>query len=625
MPVPTRFLATWLPSVVQPSWGHPSCWSGSGFYTEALCCTGRVPQCWDAVYTFDFCCTSRMCKVAFATNDVHFQRASSHIFDSSAGPLVEARAGDANVCTALGGQLHVVEASHVSIATNVKKVILNAAACMPQACSSLGDKTWIARQLFGKSDFWTANIPQVQLHVDFRAFGNPAAGVMSLFRFGTAGFLGGSLLTWTALLVAATFLDLASRGQTSLIQAISIRRSLQRLIAQPSDGYLCGLDIARVVLTMIVVTCHVATLTDWRGEFPSFWLHDCSAPQPWWHCLASKTVLWTNAGFVVLSSFLLGRATPRRGVLTSARWHFRRSLHLYFRVVPQQIFVYALLTWVLAEMPAHHKVAKSGAFVKILGDRKRWCADSFLLGQACEFVGRCTKDGNAGIFEVQLGLLLFVLMPMGVAIALPWPIGTAAASAWAAIAWTAAVPPDGRLRAPRTLVPFAIVGFVIGLLVPRDRRLCQNKLVLFAAAGGCLGIAALPIAERLHANSWVLGRAFLSFTRFWPFAPALTFSLGFGLTLVALDEALGVTADDPTGVRRAVAVLARLSLGVLVNNNRVIQIVLSGGLQHEPLPCSTYMFFVWAASTLLLTASVAVIQWCILEAPASALMRLASL
>lgn len=614
-----------------------SCWS-EGF-TEELCCDLKhgsqgSNECWSGPFSYQTCCPQLSpCEQALHKELLRYTLASARIselvFHRIYHTWLDVPTGDSNVCSAVQGSLFSA-LLFLELPLTRLAPMYTLTLCLPQECASETGFLQAFHVLYGHTKLIKEHSKYISLSL-FERVAEPAAAVAEPW-----------LVIAAVVLLVSTAVDCASGTSSRFAKAFSVRQSLGRLLAPAPPQTLRCVDTTRVALVACIVASHTAMHTEWQGNALRLWYDWCTYPLPSWYCWAKRGGRWLNPCMVVLSSFLVGQfaGSHRRGLADCLCKCSSRLLRAYVRQVPQFLLARIVCAYGILTLPSNMGFEKKADLVFRCGRcQKHLLEESFLLDLLRPFSHALgwhgvELDSHTGDFDVLLDIFrcqwilqLAVLLPLSLlaSVARRFSVVALALSLGIAVGFQQ-IDWDNSYRGARELCPSALMGFASGLSFAAEAPRQLPRIVIAAAAISGMVLCLVPIQHHMHTGLTgetgfsVLDNALSEHTRTFRLMGLVLFSAGFSLVLFVFAVIERSRALSPSG-GAFTAPLARVSLGIMLNNWNVLAAMNAVCLLHAPLPGSTYMFagytlLVWEAS-----ATFAVLQWCCCEAPACAIFE----
>lgn len=604
------------------------CWSGE--FTEDLCCDAihgqhGLSECWDGIFTYDRCCLHGVSEFrsALRRHIADFARGSSQV-RTVQGLIWEAPSLDAHICRAVGARYHAIIRMH-------EAYLLSLELCLPQQCSDK-DAAWAVGQLYGGVMPALARSSEVSVTL------HPMLLQLSELYPDLLQHAAALTLTLAALSIAVILLRPACSGWSDLFEACGSRG----LMAKSSGSTF--LDALRVFLTLAAVGGHVGTFALFEGSFCAgdkqatiLSSHPTAQPLPVWHCSGDALYRWVNPGFAMLSAFLIGSSpwgyhgSDCVGAGKAVTCTIGRLARAYVRQVPQHLAVLAAAGSLVLALEENAGPRENLAVTSMMREaRESWLQGAFVFPLwAPQANGLRVMTVFSCIWQLQLGLLI-PLIVLREWVRPPWVWGICMGMTMATMCQTRWLCSDGHprvalcgLREVHELAPVAILGFACGSVSSRYKRIRLFMPAPITASLGSVSAALMLGAPILHRRSSVasLEHTSISGTVALQRTPVALFGMGLGGALVLFAG----NSSSATHVRsrscHVLAVLSRLSLGMMVNNFPIICAANSLMLQRTPLSADVLTFCLWVALIWVVSLVSSAAQWCILVAPAQCLLK----
>lgn len=615
-----------------------SCWS-EGFTEEQCCDLKHGPQglyaCWSGPFTYQTCCPQLSpCEQALHQELVSFTLASARIselvFHHEHYTWLDVPTGDSNVCSAAQGSLFSA-LLFLEVPLKGPQPAYTLTLCLPQECASAAGFLQAVYLLYGHTKLIQDKSAYMYISF-FERVAEPAAAVAETW-----------LVIAAVVLLVSTAVDCASNTSSGFAKVFSVRQSLGRLLAPAPPQTLRCFDMTRVALVACIVASHTAIHTEWQGNALRRLGDDwCTSPLPSWYCWAKRGARWLNPCMVVLSSFLVGQfaGSQRRGLADCLCQCSSRLLRAYVRQVPQFLLARIVCAYGILTLPSNMGFEKKADLVfRCERCQKHLLEESFLLDLLRPFFyplgwHGVEPDSHSGDFDVLLDIFrsqwilqLVVLLPLSLmaSVARRFSVVTLALSLGIAAGFQQS-DWDDSYRGARALCPSALMGFASGFTFAAEAPRQLPRIVVAAAAISGMVLCLVPIQHHMHTGLTgetgfsVLDNALNEHTRTFRLMGLVLFSAGFSLVLFVFAVIERSRALSPSGWAFT-APLARVSLGIMLNNWNVLAAMNAVCLWHSPLPGSTYMFAGYTLLVLEASATFAVLQWCCCEAPACAILE----
>lgn len=373
-------------SGIQASDGNPVCWQGGFDYK--FCCTppNGNQVCWDDDFDYKKCCTMSLpspppheqrfatqCWEKFTDQKVWFAKASSVLVRYGSSLQVYQSTGGHLLCSALSGQLLKVQ---LSLRKSGFKA-LAVSACIPAACGTSASSAMpLIVEIFGEDLYWSHQ-RRIHVHAVYPRnvdLSSSPSSLRSLLQL-TVGLL---------LLRAATYAFTAMNRHTipKHVRMLVVPSSGQRQMSQAD-----GLDVARAVMTVLLVFLNTVCITNWHHVNELVALGGGGMPW-WWH--SRNYIHWVNLSFACLQSFLLARSQGQAsyGMVQRRRAeafcaHAGSLFRAYFRQAPALCYAMLLRAGLTFGLPYSNFSVTRTWFGRTWWSRSRdaasfWLADGLI-------------------------------------------------------------------------------------------------------------------------------------------------------------------------------------------------------------------------------------------------------